>query len=159
MVVRKTQFSPSLKHLKPGFFLLAAQFSLFFKSCPSFYAQLVISLLKKTSDEEASFTSGIPVTIFRRNWTRDISFFFLSSPDMIAFNKRMDTLESKLMYDSEKLHLKLNYSLLPNMIWNANTRWQGSKLNCLNPLTDQPLELCSLTLSWDGKVFNNPAIQ
>lgn len=148
MIFRITQFSSSLKHLETGFFLLVSQFSLFFKSCPSFYAWLIVSsLLKKTSNEEASFKLGIPVTIFRRIWTRDVSSFFLSSPDTTAFNKRMDTLESKLTYDSEKLYLKQNYSTLPNIIWNANTRWQGSKLNCLNPLTYQTLELCSLTPS------------
>lgn len=59
--------------------------------------------MKKTSDQEALLKLGIPVTILEERWIREMSFFFLAySLDMTAFNKRMDTPESKLMHNSEK---------------------------------------------------------
>lgn len=76
---------------------------------------------------------GIPVTIFRRRIKRNFLFLSVYSPDTTAFKKRMGTLESKLMHNSEKWwDFKQNYSLLSNISWKANTRWQGSKQNRLN---------------------------
>lgn len=57
----------------------------------------MISLMKKTSDQVALFKVEISVNIFGRR-----NFFSACSPDMTAFDKRMDTPGSKLMHDSEK---------------------------------------------------------